>query len=96
MMALIDLGHFGQWLVAHHDRVSTDLLQEQQRSQEDLLKTLCGHLQQAALRQAAALGAPVAAGSYFHLAKFMAEDDVEAFPTAFESTAAVAAWPRGQ
>lgn len=86
-------GDLGQFLVAHQDQVFTDLLREQPRSQEDMLKTLCGQWQKAAPGPAGA-GAVVPAGAnYFCLAKLMAEDDVESFLSASETTAAAAAWP---
>lgn len=51
MMAPMNLGQFGQWLVAHQDRVFTDLLREQHCSQEDLFKMLCEHLKRVRLAQ---------------------------------------------
>lgn len=46
------------------------------------------------------MGAPQAEGmggaNYFHLSKLMAEDDIEVFLYAFETTAMVAKWPQAQ
>lgn len=93
-MPPVDLEQFRQWLVFHQDLVFTDLLREEQQSQEDLLKTLCGHLKHVVLAQATAVVVPVAtSSSYFHLAKLMAEHDIKTFLAAFETNAAAVAWP---
>lgn len=98
MTAPVDLGQFGQWLIAHQDWVFTDLVREQQRPQEDLLKTLCQHLKWAAPvpTEAVSTASRGARPSYSHLTKLTAEDDIEAFLFAFEKTAVMAAWPRSQ
>lgn len=42
------------------------------------------------------MAAVLAGATYFRLAKLTTEDNVEAFLSAFETTAAVAAWPKAQ